>query len=612
MKILVLSDAFPLENNGGAEKMSYKLAKKYQEAGHEVAVLTTTRKKELVGESEFDGLRVTRFFSWFARRFNAYRTLYNPRAIKVLKNFLSENKIDAVHAHNIHICFSYWSLKVIKKMGIPLVLTVHDCQPVCYRKFDCFYKRTDHSNPPVIDYKIKLGKCFRCQKLRFFPLRNRLVRYFLNKYPTKVVAVSEELSKLLRFNGIRVNEVIHNGIEVGSFRASEDEVKSFRDRFSLHGKKIVLFGGRLSDAKGGEQLLLAMKLVCAKMPEAKLLVTTSKDDYSKALIKRAQEAGIDIAVTGWLEGADLIASYAASDLVVAPSTCFDTFGLRNVEGMAASKPIITSCFGGGKEIVLDGETGYVINPFDILGFSEKILEVLKDKNRAGKMGAGGFERAREKFDLNNKALEYIKLLEPRNRFFTTSWDDGNILDLRISKLLDKYGIKGTFYIPKDYYQKTLTDKQIKEIAINQEVGAHTLNHVDLTGVDFSEARQEIEGSKKYIETLIGKPTKMFCYPKGRFDDNIKEAVRSFGFLGARTIENAGLEVDKDNFKMGVTLQVYPFPFRPVLGKAMFEPFRYYRKMIKKYKLPFNSYFSWLNLARNLFDVFSKEGGVFHL
>ncbi len=85
MKILILSDAFPPENNAGAEQMSFKLAMEYKKAGHEAAVLTTTRKREMVGDNDFHGLRVTRFFCGFARRGQAYRALYNPGAIKFLK-----------------------------------------------------------------------------------------------------------------------------------------------------------------------------------------------------------------------------------------------------------------------------------------------------------------------------------------------------------------------------------------------------------------------------------------------------------------------------------------------------------------------------------------------
>ena len=221
MKILVLTDVFPPENNAGAEQVSFRLAREYKRAGYEVAVLTTTRKREMVGEDSFQGLRVMRFFCKFARRFQAYRTLYNPKAIRFLKGYLKNGDFEVIHAHNIHLCFSYWSLRVIKKLKVPIVLTLHDCMAVCFKKFDCFYDSKDLDNSPRKDYKIHLLKCLKCQKKRYFPLRNILIRHFLNKYPDKIITVSNELKKLIETNGIRIDEVIYNGVDINDFKINE-------------------------------------------------------------------------------------------------------------------------------------------------------------------------------------------------------------------------------------------------------------------------------------------------------------------------------------------------------------------------------------------------------
>jgi len=54
---------------------------------------------------------------------------------------------------------------------------------------------------------------------------------------------------------------------------------------------------------------------------------------------------------------------------------------------------------------------------------------------------------------------------------TTSWDDGHKFDIRLAKLLDKYGLKGTFYITKNF-QGRLSKEEIKSISKNHEIGAH--------------------------------------------------------------------------------------------------------------------------------------------
>lgn len=412
MKILILTDAFPPEDNAGAEQMSFRLAQKYQEAGHLVTILTTTRKKEAVGEDNYQGLRVIRVYCQFIRRLQAYRAIYNFSTTNFLRKFLRKENFDIVHAHNVHMAFSYRGLKVIKKFRMPLILTLHDCQTVCYKKFDCFYRREDLNNPPTADYKIDNWKCFKCQKKRFFPLRNFLIRRILNKIPDRVIAVSWELKQLLEINGIKANGVIHNGLAFKDFAVGDEKVKNFKEKYSLAGRRVVLFGGRISEAKGGRQLVETMKLVSEKESKAILLILTNKDDKCSIFLKaRAEELGIEILISGWLSGEDLIAAYHSADLVVTPSICFDTFGLMNIEAMVCRKPVITSCFGGGKEIVADGESGYVVNPFNIKNFSDKILEILTREDLAKKMGERGREIVREKFTMEKAINDYLEIVK---------------------------------------------------------------------------------------------------------------------------------------------------------------------------------------------------------
>src|SRR3989344_5582292 len=97
---------------------------------------------------------------------------------------------------------------------------------------------------------------------------------------------------------------------------------------------------------------------------------------------------------------------------------------------------------------------------------------------------------------------------------TTSWDDGDVLDERLAAMLEKYGLKGTFYIPRDYWGERLSDDAIRALSEKFEIGAHTLTHADLTKLSLDEAEKEIRGSKQWLEEVTGKPVGMFCYPRG--------------------------------------------------------------------------------------------------
>ncbi|MFA6254820.1 MAG: polysaccharide deacetylase family protein [Patescibacteria group bacterium] len=205
------------------------------------------------------------------------------------------------------------------------------------------------------------------------------------------------------------------------------------------------------------------------------------------------------------------------------------------------------------------------------------------------------------------------------KIVTTSWDDGNKLDLKLLNLLNKYNLKGTFYIPKNLELKSLTGQEIKLIAETQEIGAHTLNHPNLTSlVSDEEIKREIKGSKDFLEQFLGREIKMFAYPGGKFDFRTKQAVKEAGFIAARTTREFEFGISQDKFEFATTIHVYPFPFRKrdkdhyYFSRFLFQPLQNSFFQILKLKLPKRSFFSWHNLSQALFDCFLKEGGVYHL
>ena len=177
----------------------------------------------------------------------------------------------------------------------------------------------------------------------------------------------------------------------------------------LTGKRIIFFGGRLSWLKGGREICLAIKNVIETMPNAVLLLASKTDGEVKEILDFAAGLGIDknIIAAGWLSGNELKAAYNAADIVAVPSICFDSFPTINLEAMACRKPVIATCFGGSREAVLDGETGYIVNPFNIETMAEKIIDLLKNTDKARMFGETGYQKAREKFGLDMMIEDYL-------------------------------------------------------------------------------------------------------------------------------------------------------------------------------------------------------------
>ncbi|HEX4591328.1 MAG TPA: polysaccharide deacetylase family protein, partial [Gemmataceae bacterium] len=126
-------------------------------------------------------------------------------------------------------------------------------------------------------------------------------------------------------------------------------------------------------------------------------------------------------------------------------------------------------------------------------------------------------------------------------YITTSWDDGHPSDFRVAELLAKYGLRGTFYIPRTAEMETISESQIRELAGSFEVGGHTIHHVVLPEAPDAEARREIVESKSWLKDLTGRPCPMFCPPKGKFRRLHLDMVREAGYAGVRTVELLSLD-----------------------------------------------------------------------
>lgn len=143
--------------------------------------------------------------------------------------------------------------------------------------------------------------------------------------------------------------------------------------------------------------------------------------------------------------------------------------------------------------------------------------------------------------------------------FTSSWDDGHPLDLRLAELLQRHGFTGTFYVPMRNASglPVIDAPQIRRLAAMGEVGSHTLDHCYLTSVDDGEARAQICAGKAALEQALGASVAGFCYPGGQFTAEHRRMVAAAGFGYARTTVNFCIDVGTDPFLVPTSLQLYP-------------------------------------------------------
>lgn len=156
-----------------------------------------------------------------------------------------------------------------------------------------------------------------------------------------------------------------------------------------------------------------------------------------------------------------------------------------------------------------------------------------------------------------KRFDNMLFPQGKSKCFTLSYDDGVIQDRRLVELFNKYQVKGTFNLGYGLFGF----KSGPEIPINiskietteavdlykgHEVGGHGLYHSALNSVGTPLALYEIVEDKQKLEALINKPVKMFAYPFGFFNNDVKEMLRYAGYQGARTVNSThNFEIPKD-------------------------------------------------------------------
>jgi phosphatidylinositol alpha-1,6-mannosyltransferase len=175
----------------------------------------------------------------------------------------------------------------------------------------------------------------------------------------------------------------------------------------------VLIVGRLwgrGIQKGQRELISVWPRVLDYFPQAELWIVGEGEGRSK-LETLAFSMGVEQAVkfTGEVTDAELKAIYNASDLYAMPSRG-EGFGLVFAEAMAHGLPCIASKRDAGSEVVVDGETGILVDPANLDEIFQAIKSFLGDKNLRARMGNAGQRRAAELFSLASFSQRIERLM----------------------------------------------------------------------------------------------------------------------------------------------------------------------------------------------------------
>lgn len=294
---------------------------------------------------------------------------------------------DVVHLHTWYTHLGGILAKL--NYGKPLVLTVHSLEPL----------------RPWKREQIGGGYDFSCW-----------VERTAIEMADAVVAVSSETrDDILRLFNVKPErvKVIYNGIDPSEYRRVTSQ--SALSKFGVDASRpYVLFVGRVTRQKGIVHLARAIRhmsrdfqvVLCAGAPDTPEIAVEMKSAVEEA---QSVHGGV-LWLQEMVSRPEAIELYSHASVFCCPSV-YEPFGIINLEAMACETPVVASAVGGIKEVVVDGETGFLVpveidasrqfEPTDPEGFAlelaDRVNRLMADEPLRRRMSVAGRARVEERF-----------------------------------------------------------------------------------------------------------------------------------------------------------------------------------------------------------------------
>jgi L-malate glycosyltransferase len=222
-------------------------------------------------------------------------------------------------------------------------------------------------------------------------------------------AVRDELISGVPVQLARAVTVIDNPIDAKRFAAPSDERRGdARRRLGLaEGAPVVAMIGQITSWKGHDVAIRALEIVVRQHPDAVLLVAggvrfgASSAEHRNQVFRRHLDdlvgrLGLSASVRFLGECDDVTEVLAASTLLVAPSDV-EPFGRSIAEAMMSGVPVIATSRGGPREYIVDGRTGWLLEPFAAEDWGRRIVGLLADREEMARVAGAGARSAQARF-----------------------------------------------------------------------------------------------------------------------------------------------------------------------------------------------------------------------
>jgi glycosyltransferase involved in cell wall biosynthesis len=204
---------------------------------------------------------------------------------------------------------------------------------------------------------------------------------------------------------------IHNAVNVRRF--SPDGEVSQRLMSLKDGRKCVLYVGRVNEKKGVRDLIRAFEIVLSKQRDCILAVAGSGDkEYVEGLVKEVGKAGLDdhVYFLGPVPNREMPALMRAADIIAYATREGEGIPRVLLEGMACGKPVVATEVAGIPEAVIDGVTGFLVKPRDIVALADRLSTLLMDDSLRREMGLRARKHVETEFNYDTVIPKVASLL----------------------------------------------------------------------------------------------------------------------------------------------------------------------------------------------------------
>jgi len=204
---------------------------------------------------------------------------------------------------------------------------------------------------------------------------------------------------------------IYSGIDLEAFRKyGHAEEGRLRCELGLGMKdRVIGFVSKLWEGKGHTVALKAMVSVLKACPEAKLLLV-GEGALEPSLRELAREYGIEESVIFAGFKTKIAEITALCDFCILPSF-YEGMGRVLLEAGASGKAVVATRVGGIPDVVVHGETGFLIPPGEPFALAEAMIRLLTDAELCRRMGENARRRIGEKFDANTMVAEIVAVYD---------------------------------------------------------------------------------------------------------------------------------------------------------------------------------------------------------